>query len=389
MSNIRIANSSLEKHSRIPFKFTILSIVPPILFLLSWWRLNVWYEYQKPFEYGLALLAFVPACVIAFYPLLPFVRNVSRGRKIIAALLLFLALPWGEWLQINFAFSRMDWSRQIFLNVVLIYLLGILFRAYTSFWERVYRRFIESLNRLSINKFRLWMPCLFFFLFSSWVSLYVFDRTLMIQDSAAHMFQAKIFLQGKFFAPAPPIPDFFSIEGDMVVLNNGKWYGMYLPGFAAILAAAIMIHAQWIICPFMGAITIAIWVSYVKRWYDPRTALLVSIISALSPFLLLMSSTIMIHTPELLIISAAIYLLRNEVETPSWWSKTLLALVLLIGITLRGFSILATIFPMLVYSWYATRKNQKLILASVIGFSLLAGGLIVAYFQLQTTGNAF
>lgn len=389
MSNLRIANSSLEKHTRIPFQSTILFVLPPILFLISWLQLNIWYEYQKPLDYALALLAFVPACIIAFYPLLPFVQKVSRSRKIIAVLLIFIALPWGEWLQINFAFSRMDWSRQIFLNVVLIYLLGILFRAFATFWERLYGRFIDLLDRLSANRLRLWMPCLFFFLFSSWISLYVFNRTFMIQDSAAHMFQAKIFLQGKFFAPAPPSPDFFSIEGDMVVLNNGKWYGMYLPGFAAILAAAIMIHAQWIICPLMGALTIAIWVSYVKRWYDPRTALLVSIISALSPFLLLMSSTIMIHTPELLIISAAIYLLRNEVETPSWWSKTLLGLVLAIGITLRGFSILATILPMLLYSWYATRRNQKLILASVIGFSLLAGSLIVAYFQSQTTGNPF
>ena len=198
-----------------------------------------------------------------------------------------MGLPWGEWLQINFTFSRMDSSRQIFLNVVFIYLLGILFRAFTSFWERVYRRFIDSLDRLSTNKFRLWMPCLFFFLFSSWVSLYVFDRTFMIQDSAAHMFQAKIFLQGKSLAPAPPSPEFFSIEGDMVVLNNGKWYGMYLPGFAAILAAAILVHAQWIICPLMGAFTIAIWVSYVKRWHDPQPHFLFQSFLALLPFLLL------------------------------------------------------------------------------------------------------
>lgn len=383
MSNLRIANSS-----KIRREIGWLSIYPWVLFLISWWQLNLWYEDQRPIHYGLALLAFIPACVPTFYPFLP-LRNVSRSRKVIAALLLFIALPWGEWLQINFAFSRMDWSRQIFLDVVLIYLVGVLYRTFESSWQRLYDRFINLLDRLSANKLRLWIPCLFFFLFSSWISLYVFDRTLMIQDSAAHLFQAKIFHHGKFFAPAPAASDFFSVEGDMVVLNNGKWYGMYLPGFAAILAAAIWIHAEWIICPLMGAFTIAIWVSYVKRWYDRRTALLVSIICALSPFLLLMSSTIMIHTPELLIISAAIYLLRNEVETPSWWSKTLLALVLLIGITLRGFSILATIFPMILYSLYATRRNQKFIMASIIIFSLLTGSLIVAYFQLQTTGNPF
>lgn len=385
MSHLRIYKPNLETH--LPGKLTIISILPVVLLLFCLGQLNIWYEYQRPIAYAIAVLTFLPACFLIFYPFSPFIRTVSRGRKIVAALLLFIALPWGEWLQINFAFSRMNWSWQIFINVVLIYVVGILFRPFIGFWERLYNRFIDLLDRLSANRFRLWIPCLFFFLLSSWISLYVFDRTLMIQDSAAHMFQAKIFLQGKFVAPAPPAPDFFSIEGDMVVLNNGKWYGMYLPGFAALLAAATMIHAQWILCPLMGAITIAIWVSYVKRWYDSRTALLVSIISVLSPFLLLMSSTIMIHTPELLIISASIYLLRNEVETPSWWSKLLLALVLTLGITLRGFSILATIFPMLVYSWYAARR--KFILASVIGFSLLAGSLVVAYFQLQTTGNPF
>ena len=387
MSNFRIASSSFEKHIRLPFNLTIGTFLPPILFLLGWRQLNHWYEYQKPLDYFLTLLAFIPACLITFYPFLPWIRNVSVNRKIIAALMLLIALPWGEWLQTNFAFSRMDWSRQIFQHVVLIYILGILFRAFQSFWQRLYFRFINLLDHVASNNIGIWIPCLFFFLLSSWISLYVYDRTLMIQDSAAHLFQAKIFLQGKYFAPAPPVPDFFSVEGDMVVLKNGKWFGMYLPGFAAILAAAITIHAQWIICPLMGAVTIAIWVMYVKRWYDPRTALLVSIVCALSPFLLLMSSTIMIHTPELLIVSAAIYLLRNEVETPSWWSKTLLGLILATGITLRGFSILATIVPLLGYSWYAARR--KFVLGSVIGLSLLAGSLVVAFFQLQTTGNLF
>ncbi|MCI0443959.1 glycosyltransferase family 39 protein [bacterium] len=327
--------------------------------------------------------------MITFYPFLPWIRNVSVSRKIIAALLLLIALPWGEWLQTNFAFSRMDWSRQIFQHVVLIYILGILFRAFKSFWQRLYFRFINLLDRVASNNIRIWIPCLFFFLLSSWISLYVYDRTLMIQDSAAHLFQAKIFLQGKFFAPAPAVPDFFSVEGDMLVLRNGKWFGMYLPGFAAILAAAITIHAQWIICPLMGALTIVIWVMYVKRWYDPRTALLVSIICALSPFLLLMSSTIMIHTPELLIVSAAIYLLRNEVETPSWWSKTLLGLILATGITLRGFSILATIAPMTLYLLYAQPRNRRLSSLILIGFSMMVGGFIVAFFQLKTTGNPF
>ncbi len=387
MSNFRIASPSLEKHTRLPFKLIIVTFLPAILFLISWRQLNLWYEYQKPIDYFLTLLLFIPACLIAFYPFLPWINNVAVSRKIIAALLLLIALPWGEWLQTNFAFSRMDWSRQIFQHVVLIYILGILFRIFSSFWQRSYFRFTNLLDRVASNDIRIWIPCLFFFLLSSWISIYVYDRTLMIQDSAAHLFQAKIFLQGKFFAPAPAVPDFFSVEGDMVVLKNGKWFGMYLPGFAAILAAAIMIHAQWIICPLMGALTIAIWVMYVKRWYDRRTALLVSILCALSPFLLLMSSTIMIHTPELLIVSTAIYLLRNEVETPSRWSKMLLGLVLAIGITLRGFSILATIAPLLLYSMFAARK--KFVLGSVIGLSLLAGSLVVAFFQLQTTGNLF
>jgi hypothetical protein len=302
--------------------------------------------------------------------------------------MLAIALPWGEWLQINFPFSRMDWSRQIFEHAVWIYLLSILFRVFRSFWQQLFDGFINLVDRLASKKLMLWIPCLLFFLFSSWISLYVFDRTLLIQDSAAHMFQAKIFLQGKYFAPAPAVPDFFSVEGDMVVLNNGKWYGMYLPGFAAILAAAIMIHAQWIICSLMGALSIAIWVSYVKRWYDARTAFLLSVICLFSPFLLLMSSTIMIHTPELLIVSAAIYFLRNEAETPSWWNKAMLGLILAAGITLRGFSILATIAPMLAYSFYTARRN-KFALAFVVAFSLLAGSLIVTFFQLQTTGNPF
>jgi hypothetical protein len=367
----------------------LIRFLPAILFAVAWLPLNRWYAYQRPFDFILFALAFVPACVIALLPAFRWIQVVSIPRKFIALFLLLLALPWGEWLQLNFSFSRMDWSRQIYFHAFILYLFSIVYAISNRFWGVLHKRFVHFLENVSVKPFIVLIPSFFFFVFASWITLFVYGGTVPVADSAAHIFQAKIFAAGKLFAPAPPVTDFFSVRGDMLVLENGKWFAMYLPGFAAMLAAAMKIHAQWILCPLLGSLSIAIWILYVLRWHDKPTAIVFSLLCVLSPFLFLMSSMIMIHTPELLVVSAAVYLLRAETESSLIGNKILIFIVLLIGVIVRGFSILAFLTPLLLYSFFFVKKKKRFTLFLVLAGSILAGATLVAFFQWNTSGNPF
>jgi hypothetical protein len=201
------------------------------------------------------------------------------------------------------------------------------------------------------------------------------------------MFQAKIFAEGAYTAPSPPLTEFFTAKGSMLALTNGSWFGTYLPGFAAILAASMLIHAEWILCPTLGALSIAIWILYARRWHDNLHAFLLSLLCLFSPFLLLMSSTIMVHTPELFVSSAGVYLIRLETESSSWRHKVLLGMLLVSGLLVRGFSIMVFTAPLLAYAIWLDAKKRKVGLLIVTVVSVLLGTAAVAFFQWKTTGD--
>lgn len=329
------------------------------------------------------------AVLLAVFRFFPLSKVLTPAKITIASFIVLLVLPWSEGLGLSFEGAGEDWSRILFWQALFLYLLTLFFDIFPGIAGSAAKSVQTLLTHLSSKQVLLWLPPLLFYVLSLWITLGIYQSTPLVEDSAAHLFQAKIFKASKLVAPEPSAPDFFSQKGDMLAMKDGKWFGMYQPGFALLLAAAMFLKAEWFVSPFLGAITIAIWIAYCRRWHGLRTALLFGIVALTSPFLLVMSSTVMVHTPELFIASALIYLCRNESDEPSSVRPLLVFLLLATGMLVRGFSLLAFLFPALIYTTWLLFQRRKFLFPLMAAGGIAAGMLLLAYYQSHVTGSPF
>ena len=221
------------------------------------------------------------------------------------------------------------------------------------------------------------------------ISVGVLNRTPFLQDSAAHLFQAKVFLAGHLTAPEPKPAEFFSLSGDMLVMQNGRWFSMYMPGFSLLLAGAMLFSLEWFLSPLLGAATIWIWIVYARRWYGARSAGLFALIAISSPFLLMMSSTIMVYTPELFFVSAVLFLSRYLMEKETVWGYLGLFVALCWVMIVRSFSSGIFLGPVLGYVAVACLMRRSYRVPLIIAAGIICGGAMLLYYQYRTTGDPF
>jgi hypothetical protein len=127
------------------------------------------------------------------------------------------------------------------------------------------------------------------------VSLVVFSGNPRSVDGFAHLFQARIFLSGHFWAPAPhPAANFSTLH---MIVGPERWYSQYPPGDSALLAMGLELGAWWILNPLIAA-CLAIETYRVARWCAGEgTARISAVLCLLSPFLVATSASEMNHLP--------------------------------------------------------------------------------------------
>lgn len=350
--------------------------------------LEEWYLYLHPKSYALFGVFYCAGLLLAAWPQ-PWsgLRKISHPRLIAASILVCLALPWGEWLRFNIYTAREDWSRQIFHQTLFLYAAILVLRIFPAFRERLYDRILRFIDRLASWRYALWIPCLAFFVLTASIGAYIFQHSPIVEDSAAHLFQAKIFRAGRLFAPEPPSEASFDFQGDMLVIHDGRWFSMYAPGLSLLLALAMPLHVEWYVCPLLGALTLWIWILYVRRWGNRSSAMIFACLFLFSPFLFLMSSTIMVHTPELFVASACIYWLRKEEDAPSRRGAWLLFALLASATIVRGFSMLIFLTPSLAWGAWNAMKMRRYAFHVALVSGILLGVILLGSYQKATTGN--
>lgn len=116
-------------------------------------------------------------------------------------------------------------------------------------------------------------------------------------DEFSYLYQAKIMSHLKLSVPAPdPAPSFM---GDQIV-NNGKFFSKYTVGFPVLLIPFVMIGNPFILNPILAVFAIVVMYRLGKELYDGGTALFAAVLLAVSPFFILNSITILVHTGFLL-----------------------------------------------------------------------------------------
>ncbi|MFQ5519822.1 MAG: glycosyltransferase family 39 protein [Candidatus Methylomirabilia bacterium] len=196
-------------------------------------------------------------------------------------------------------------------------------------------------------------------------------------DENVYIFMARMLAGGRIYVPSLPeaLRPFFD---NPLMINNGKWYGMFFPGHAAALAMGQWINGlRWV--PTVAATLTALLAFLIaRRIFGQRTALLTVGLLACSPFFLLSSATLLPHSTVALLLLAFVYSTLRAHEAPGaprWWLAAGVALGW--AALTRPVSAAAFALPWLV--WLAVHAR-----AADGGRRRFAGGAILAVVGLAT-----
>lgn len=155
---------------------------------------------------------------------------------------------------------------------------------------------------------------IFVFLFSTLYNIIIFERVPHIHDEIAYLFQAQIFMTGHLYAHSPCARTSFDFPH---IINNGRWYSIYPPGFPFLLMIGLILRAPFIINPSFAALSVVLFYFIGKETFDKRTGIYASVLGSLSPWLLLMSATFLSHTTSMFFNALFLLFLLKTLRSPS------------------------------------------------------------------------
>ncbi|HEX5215130.1 MAG TPA: glycosyltransferase family 39 protein [Vicinamibacterales bacterium] len=111
-------------------------------------------------------------------------------------------------------------------------------------------------------------------------------------DEYAYLLSATLFSEGRLSAPSPEPRAAFDLNH---VVNDGRYYGKYTPGWPAMLTLGIWAGAPWLINPLLSLATLVVLYRIASRHATPRAADLAVICLAANPFVVLNSASFFSH----------------------------------------------------------------------------------------------
>jgi hypothetical protein len=227
---------------------------------------------------------------------------------------------------------------------------------------------------------------LFVLIFCNLFSFLIFEHVPHVNDEIAYLFQAKLFLTGRLSAPSPCARESFDFPH---IINNGRWYSIYPPGYPFLLMLGLFLRAPWLVNPLLAAGAIVVFYLLGKEFYNRSVGVLASILGAVSPWYLVMSSTMMSHASSLFFNSLFLLFLFRSLRTSSRLNGWAAGAALGMAVLIRPVNTLLFCLPFLVY--YAAHllkerrgkiRNLAAGLAGVVPFAL-----ILLLYNFLTNGN--
>jgi hypothetical protein len=164
------------------------------------------------------------------------------------------------------------------------------------------------------------------------LSVLSYQRHPHVPDEVAYLWQAKYLARGMLTMPAPPVPEAFSVY--LMEFMGDRWYSVVPPGWPLALAAGELVGAAWLVNPLLAGLCVLLGWSLATRLYSRRTARLVMLLLATSPWFIFMSMNFMTHTHSLFCALLAAYaVLRLREERRLRWALLGGVAIGLVGLT--------------------------------------------------------
>lgn len=184
---------------------------------------------------------------------------------------------------------------------------------------------------------------------AAWVSRDPFERLPHLEDEFAYLYQARIFEHGDVVIDSPdPRRAYWQ---PFLIDYEGKRFGKYPPGWPLLLAFGTGTQIPWVVNVYFAGLTIAIVYRFGRELYDESTGIIAALLLAISPISLLLSGTLMSHTPALFFTTLFMYSLwRIELGRRMLWWGFLGGISLGINIAMRPLTAVGIALPFVIYS---------------------------------------
>ena len=222
------------------------------------------------------------------------------------------------------------------------------------------------------------------------VALWVLSGRPLLIDEIGHIFQARIFAQGRLWLDPPRYPEFFSALH--VIDFGGKYFTHFPPGGPLILLPAVVLGVPWIVGPLFGAISAALFWGIVRRVESsPSVAFAAALLFVGAPFVAFLSGSHMNHVPVLTCLLTAMYALARQTADadnhPGW--AGLCGASLGIAATIRPIDAIAFALPAGLWMlWRTIQRPARFaeLVAAGIAIAIPIAGVL--WYNAQTTGQA-
>lgn len=147
--------------------------------------------------------------------------------------------------------------------------------------------------------------CLIAFVAAGAIADRVFERVPHIEDEVAYLFQAQVFASGHLYVPAPSNRSCFFAP--FILDHQGRRFAKYTPGWPALLAFGVRMGQPWWVNAACAALSVALTFRLGREVRGPPVGALASGLAATSPFLLILSGSMMSHTSCLVFVTAFLW----------------------------------------------------------------------------------
>ncbi|MBN1232592.1 MAG: glycosyltransferase family 39 protein [Candidatus Coatesbacteria bacterium] len=147
-----------------------------------------------------------------------------------------------------------------------------------------------------------------YFVFSLFISIFIFKQMPRIEDEISYLLQARIFASGKFHLGSFPFADAINYYW---IYTAEKVYSTFTPGWPLILSIGAFLKAPWLTNIIISAITLFFIYRLGALLYNERTARLAAILAVFSPWFIFMTPSFMSHPSCMLMILIAYFCYFN------------------------------------------------------------------------------
>lgn len=232
----------------------------------------------------------------------------------------------------------------------------------------------------------VWISAAFVLSFCMIFSAVILDGIPHVTDEAVYVFQAKIFNLGRVTVSSPCAPDAFDYPH---MINNGRWYGQYPPGYPLLLMPWVALGIPWLLNPLLAGLSIFVFYYLGAEIYGRRIGILTSLLAAMSIWLLIRSATMFSHPSCMFFMSIFMLAFFRWLRLNSMSNACLLSFSLGMAFLIRpstvifmGLPFVATIIR--IFFGEMRKRRADAIAMILVGFSFLA---LFGIYNQQTNGH--